>query len=693
MKLGRNTALLVLTLALPLEVLAQDPFLWLEDIDSPQAMRWVEERNEATLGVLQAHHTYDELFTRTLSILNSPERIAFPSFAGAHLYNFWQDEKNPRGLLRRTDEPSYLRGQPVWETVLDIDALAATEQVNWAYGGVRCMPPEYRRCLISLSRGGADARQVREFDAERREFVAGGFFLPEAKGAADWIDENTLIVATDFGEGSLTTSGYPRIVKLWRRGTTLQQARTIFEGAATDVGVWGYSAYVQGRLIPLVSHAPSFFESTTHVLRNGSLTALDLPKDGSIGLVDDRLVVYLRSSWTVSGRSYPQDALIGIGLDDFLRGERRFVVIHAGGDRQSIRGYSTTANHVLVNVLNNVRSELHRYRYRDGRWVGERIPAPDFGSIGISSTSSLTDRFFFTYSSYLQPTSLFFGDADGSVTLVRQLPAMFDAASHEVTQFETRSRDGTPIPYFVVMPKGMAMDGTNPTLLYGYGGFESPLTPGYSAIVGASWLERGGVYVAANIRGGGEFGPAWHRAAQKEHKQRSYDDFIAVAEDLIARGITSPPHLGIMGGSNGGLLVGAVLTQRPELFGAVVCQVPLLDMQRYHRLLAGASWMAEYGDPDDPSEWEYISRYSPYHNIRPDQRYPRVLFTTTTRDDRVHPGHARKMVAKMESMGYPVYYFENTEGGHGSGTTPEQRATMSAVTYAYLWEQLRTVVP
>lgn len=694
MKVGRNTALLVLlTLSLPAVVLAQDPFLWLEDIDGPRAMKWVEERNEATLGVLSAHDAYDELFTRTLAILNSRERIAFPSFAGAQLYNFWQDETNPRGVLRRTSEQSYLSGQPVWETVLDIDSLAATEQENWAYGSVRCMPPEYRRCLISLSRGGADATQVREFDAERREFVEEGFFLAEAKGGADWIDENTLIVATDFGEGSLTTSGYPRIVKVWRRGTPLQQARTIFEGAAADVGVWGYSVYVRGRLIPLVAHAPSFFESTTHVLHDDSLTALDLPKDASMRLVDDRLVVYLRSSWTVGARSYPQDVLIGIGLGDFLGGDRRFEVIHAGGDRQSIAGYSTTANYLLVNVLNNVRSELHRYRYRDGRWVGERVPAPDFGSIGISSASSLTDRYFFTYGSYLQPTSLFVGDANGSVTLVRQLPAMFDAASHEVTQLEARSKDGTQIPYFVVMPKEMAMDGTNPTLLYGYGGFESALTPGYSATLGASWLERGGVYVAANIRGGGEFGPAWHRAAQKEHKQRSYDDFIAVAEDLIARGITSPRHLGIMGGSNGGLLVGAAFTQRPELFGAVVCQVPLLDMQRYHRLLAGASWMAEYGDPDEPDEWEYISRYSPYQNLRPGQRYPRVLFTTTTRDDRVHPGHARKMVAKMESMGYPVYYFENTEGGHGSGTTPEQRATMSAVTYAYLWHQLTPVVP
>ncbi len=693
MKPGKTTALLLLSVILPAVVFAQDPFLWLEDIDSRRSMTWVEERNQTTLRALQAHPAYDELFTRTLSILNSRERIAFPSFAGAHIYNFWQDENNPRGQLRRATEASYLSGDPAWETVLDIDSLAASEQVNWAYGGVRCMPPEYRRCLISLSRGGADATEVREFDAERKEFVAGGFFLPEAKGGVDWIDEDTLIVATDFGEGSLTTSGYPRVVKVWRRGASLEQARTVYEGAVTDVGVWGYSSYVQGVLIPLVAHAPSFFESTTYVLRNDTLTALDLPKDASIGLVNDRLVVYLRSSWTVGEQSYPQDALVGIGFEEFLSGKRLFDVIHAGGDRQSIAGYSTTANYLLVNVLNNVRSELHRYRFHEGRWVGQRVPAPDFGSIGISSTSSLTDRYFFTYSSHLQPTSLYAGDADGTVTLVRQLPAMFDATTHEVTQLEATSKDGTRIPYFVVKPEGMAMDGANPTLLYGYGGFESPLTPGYSATVGASWLERGGVYVAANIRGGGEFGPAWHRAAQKEHKQRSYDDFIAVAEDLIARGITSPRRLGIMGGSNGGLLVGAAFTQRPELFGAVVCQVPLLDMQRYHHLLAGASWMAEYGNPDEPAEWEYISRYSPYHNVRPGQQYPRVLLTTTTRDDRVHPGHARKMAAKMESMGYPVYYFENTEGGHGSGTTPEQRATMSALTYAYLWEQLGGLVP
>jgi prolyl oligopeptidase len=503
------------------------------------------------------------------------------------------------------------------------------------------------------------------------------------------VDENALLVTTDLGLGSMTASGYPRTAILWPRGTPLSDARTLFTGKPDDVGVWVDGWHAADRTINLVIHRPSFFETATYVLQGGELVHLELPLDSDPVLVGDRLVVYLRSPWEVGGSAYPGAALIHTSFADFVRGGRSFELMLEATDRQTIDEVRATRDHLLVNMLDNVSGELRRYTYSGGQWSFEPVPAPAMGSIGVTATSPWDDRYFFTYSGFTQPTTLYLADGSGVVREVRRMPAMFDAAGLTVEQHEATSRDGTRIPYFVVRREGTTLDGTNPTLLYAYGGFEIAMTPAYSPATGAAWLERGGVYVVANIRGGGEFGPQWHRAAKLENRQRAFDDFLAVAEGLISSGVTAPRHLGIMGGSNGGLLVGAALTQRPELFNAVVIQVPLLDMRRYHTLLAGASWMAEYGDPDDPAQWEFIGRYSPYQNVRPGMRYPRVLFTTTTRDDRVHPGHARKMAARMESMGYPVLYFENTEGGHGAGVTSEQRARMQAITYAYLWEQLR----
>lgn len=667
---------------------ADDPFLWLEEVEGERALDWVEQHNERTLEELRASPVYEPIFERTREILDSEDRIAFPSILGDRLYNFWQDAEHPRGLWRRTTWQSYLSGAPEWEVVLDIDALGEQEGVAWSYGGATCLPPNYRRCLVRLSRGGADAVEVREFDPQTRRFVEDGFRLPEAKQSVTWVDENTLLVSTDFGVGSLTTSGYPRIAKLWRRGTPLAEARTLFTAPEGDVGVWVGAWQLEDRRINVVLHRPGFFETATHVLRGDELVRLELPLDADPELVGDRLVVYLRSPWQIGGETFPAGSLVHASYAGFLDGARDFELLLATDERQTVSGVSTTRDFLLVNLLDNVSGELRRYRYESGRWSFDPVPAPPMGSIDVSAVSPLDNRYFFTYSGFNQPSTLYLAEEDGDVREARQLPAMFDAAGLVVEQREATSRDGTRVPYFVVRAQDTRMDGTNPTLLYGYGGFEVAMTPAYGPVTGAAWLERGGVYVLANIRGGGEFGPRWHRAALLENRQRAYDDFIAVAEDLIARGLTSPDHLGIMGGSNGGLLVGVALTQRPELFGAVVVQVPLLDMRRYHLLLAGASWMAEYGDPDDPAQWQFIGRYSPYQNVQAGMEYPRVLFTTTTRDDRVHPGHARKMAAKMESVGYPVLYFENTEGGHGSGVTSEQRARMQAVTYAYLWEQL-----
>jgi prolyl oligopeptidase len=685
------SALLLLPVLLPEPVIGQaqeDPFLWLEEVEGERALAWVRERNEATLVELSAHPAFQAIFERTQRILDSEDRIAIPSILGDRLYNFWQDSRNPRGIWRRTSWEGYLSGAPAWETVLDIDALAAAENVNWSYGGASCLAPEYRRCLVRLSRGGADAVEVREFDVETRRFVEGGFFLPEAKQSVAWRDLDALLVATDFGEGTTTTSGYARVAKLWRRGTPLTSAQTLFEGRPDDVSVSVGSIHTADRTYHLVNHRPGFFEGTLHLLQDGGLVRMDLPLDADMALLRDQLVVYLRSPWEVAGHRYGAGSLIAMPFEDFAGGGRGFRVVREPGERSTIQGLSTTRDHLLVRVLDDVRSQLWRYQIRDGRWVADQVPTPDYGSVAISATSPLTNRYFYSSSGFTQPSTLYLADGEGEVREVRRMPEMFDAADLTVEQYEATSSDGTRIPYFLVHRTGLARDGRSPTLLYAYGGFEISMTPSYNATTGAAWLERGGTYVVANIRGGGEFGPEWHRAALKENRQRAYDDFIAVSEDLIARGITSPQHLGIIGGSNGGLLMGVALTQRPDLYNAVVVQVPLLDMRRYHRLLAGASWMAEYGDPDRPEEWAYISRYSPYQNLRPDARYPRVLFTTTTRDDRVHPGHARKMAARMEAMGHPVYYYENTEGGHGAGVTSEQRARMQAVVFTYLWKRL-----
>jgi prolyl oligopeptidase len=680
--------MLVAAAGAPLAAQDTDPFLWLEDVEGERALGWVKERNEKTLGELTAHPVYQPIHDRILSIYNSRDRIAFPSIMGDRLYNFWQDDTHKRGIWRRTTWESYLSGTPRWETILDIDSLAAAENVNWSYGGATCLEPEYVRCLVRLSRGGSDAVQIREFDIGTRTFIADGFKLPEAKQSVSWMHRDTLLVATDFGDGSMTSSGYARQAKRWTRGTPLSSATLLYEGDTSDVLVAVGSFRTADRSFNIVFHRPSFFEGTMHLVRDGALVKVDVPLDADVNLVRDQLVVYVRKPWTIAGTTHAAGTLIATNLDDFLAGKRQFQTVVDPGERETVNGVSATKDYLLVSMLNNVQGELRRYSYANGRWSHETVPAPEMGSIRLSSTSPFSNRYFFTYSGYTQPTTLYLADQSGSPRQVAALPAMFDAAGLTVDQHEATSTDGTKIPYFVVHRGDMQLDGNNPTLLYAYGGFEVSQTPGYSSTVGAAWLERGGVYVVANIRGGGEFGPEWHRAGLKENRQRVYDDFLAVAQDLISRKITSPDHLGIRGGSNGGLLVGVAYTQKPELFDAVVVSVPLFDMQRYNKLLAGASWMAEYGNPDIPEEWEYISKYSPYQNIKAGQQYPRVLFTTTTRDDRVHPGHARKGAAKMESLGYPVYYYENTEGGHGSGVTNEQRARMDAVVYTYLWKQL-----
>ncbi len=665
-----------------------DPYLWLEQVEGERALGWVEARNAGDTATLEAVPEFAEIHPKLVEIYNSSDRIPSGGFRGPWIYNYWRDADHVRGIWRRTFLDEYLSETPSWDIVLDLDTLAEAEGENWVWKGASCLEPDSRRCMITLSRGGADAAVVREFDTVAKRFVDDGFQLPEAKSRVAWKDADTLWVGTDFGEGSLTTSGYPRLVKLWSRGAPLDEAVTVFEGSVDDVASAGFSIHKPKGRYDLIQRTPEFYRGTTYLLLDGRKVKIDIPEDAELaGVLADRMLVTLRSDWAIKDTTYPQGALLAIDLDDFLGGGRSFDVLFEPSERVSLGGIATTRDHLLMTTLDNVRGRLYRLTPGAEGWQREEIGLPGMGTVGISSTSDVDNRFFFTYTDFLTPSSLYFVPDGGEPRQVKSSPSWFDPEGMTVEQHEIASADGVMIPYFVVKPKGFTADTRTPTLLYGYGGFERSMLPSYLGSRGPAWVSRGGVYALANIRGGGEFGPAWHQAAVKENHQRNFDDFIAVAEDLIARKITSPEHLGIMGGSQGGLLVGGSFVQRPDLFNAVVCAVPLLDMKRYNKLLAGASWMAEYGNPDT-DDWEYIRTWSPYHNLDPEVDYPEVFFFTSTRDDRVHPGHARKMVAKMTDMGHTVYYYENTEGGHAAGANLNQQAYMWALSYAYLWKML-----
>ncbi len=675
----------------PTSMEPQDNYRWLEDVAGDKPLAWVNERNAAARKELEGRPQFAPLNARLKTILNSKERIPYASKHGDYLYNFWRDADHVRGLWRRTTLAAFQGPATAWETVIDLDQLARDEKENWVWGGVSCLKPKGERCLVSLSRGGSDAKVIREYDLAAKGFVKDGFSLPEAKGAAEWIDRDTLFVATDFGPGSMSSSGYPRVVKEWKRGTPLASAAPVYEAPAGDMMVSAYTDHTPGYEQQFVQRVMTFYSNELYLRNDGKLLKVAKPDDADAYTVRDQLVIQLRSDWTAGGATYPRGALLAIGLKRFLQGERGFEVLFAPSATTSLSSVDVTRSAILLNTLDNVRARLVELTLADGKWRRRAVAAPAFGAFSVSALDAIeSDQYFLTITDFLTPTTLTLGEvgSDARKTL-KSLPAFFDAAPYKVDQFFARSKDGTAVPYFVVMPRRAKMNGKNPTLLNGYGGFEVSSTPYYSGGVGASWLQNGGTYVLANIRGGGEFGPRWHQAALKENRQRAFDDFIAVAQDLIKRKITSPRHLGISGGSNGGLLVGAVMTQRPDLFNAVVCQVPLLDMRRYSRLLAGASWMGEYGDPDLAADWAFIGKYSPYHNVFKDKRYPRVLFTTSTRDDRVHPGHARKMVALMQEQGHDVLYWENTEGGHAGAANNDQQALMWALTYTFLLDRLK----
>ncbi len=689
-----------------------DPHLWLEDVTGDDALDWVRAHNEPTVAELTTSPRFDELRAGALEVLDTDAKIPYVKRRGEFLYNFWRDAKNPKGLWRRTTLESYRSTEPDWDVLIDVDRLAEAEGENWVWAGVSLLFPSYDRALVSLSRGGADACVIREFAVDTRTWVApadGGFTLPEAKSSMSWLDRDTVYVGTDFsatpdGLPALTSSGYPRTTRRWVRGTRLEDAPTVYAGAVSDVAAGASYDHTPGFERHFAARSTDFFNSLSYQLpADGSAPVLiDVPTDADFSVHQNYLLVMPRTAWTVGGNRQPAGTLLVFDYPAFLAGDRTHRVLFAPDDHTSLQSYAFTKTRLVLTTLHDVATRLQVLTLDD--WSPAPISGvPELATVAVIGTDpDETDEIWLTASSFTQAPSLLHGDATDAVSVIRSTPELFDATGISTRQFFATSDDGTAIPYFVVK-RDDAQAGPRPTLLYGYGGFSNAMLPSYSAIAGRSWITRGGIYVIANIRGGDEYGPGWHTQSQKAGRHLVHEDFAAVARDLVTRGLTTSKQLAAQGGSNGGLLMGVMLTTYPELFGALVCQVPLIDMRRYHLLLAGASWMAEYGDPDDPDEWRYIAEYSPYQRVTAHAQYPPILVTTSTRDDRVHPGHARKLVARLEEFGHsvpdaqchgqvsPVLYYENIEGGHGGAADNAQAAFKSALAYEYLWRTVGAV--
>ena len=667
-----------------------DPYLWLEDIDGDAALDWVRHRNDGTVAEFGGAE-FDRMRAEALGVLDTDTRIPYVRRRGPYLYNFWRDAANPRGLWRRTTLDSYRTDSPDWDVIVDLDELAGSESENWVWAGADVIEPDHSLALISLSRGGSDASVVREFDMATRHFVVDGFQLPEAKSRVAWEDHDTLLLGTDFGPDSLTDSGYPRIVKRWRRGQPLTEAETVFTGSRTDVAVGAGVDRTPGYERTLIYRAIDFYNDERYELRfdrspsaeptGGELVRIDAPTDASVSVHRQWLLIELRTDWHTGTADYTAGSLLAADYEEFLSGAAELTVVFEPDAHTCLHQYAWTHDRMVLVTLSDVASRAEIVT--PGSWTREPVLGlADSSNTVIVATDDTGEEIFLDSSGFLTPSTLLHGTSTGEVAPIKQAPAFFDSSNLAVAQHFATSDDGTEVPYFVIGPRGECPP--QPTLLGGYGGFEVSQTPGYGGVLGRLWLARGGTYVLANIRGGGEYGPSWHTQAVRGGRHKVAEDFASVARDLVHRGITTPAQLGAQGGSNGGLLMGIMLTKYPELFGGLVCQVPLLDMKRFHLLLAGASWIAEYGDPDDPAEWEFIREYSPYQNISADKTYPPVLVTTSTRDDRVHPGHARKMTAALEQAGHPVWYYENIEGGHAGAADNAQTAFKSALAFSFL---------
>jgi prolyl oligopeptidase len=673
-----------------------DPYLWLEDAHGARAMAWVQAENDKTLPVLEKDPHYADFYAEALAIAEDEDRIPEPNLIDGSVLNFWQGVGHVRGYLRRTTLESYRTASPDWVTVLDLDQLAQAENANWFFKGIVPSEPREHRCLVSLSDGGEDAVTVREFDLPSAKFVDGGFVLPHAKQRFAWEDDDTLLVSRAWAPDELTKSGYPFIVKRLGRGDALADAKEIFRGSAADggYGVAPFTLYDgSGNRLVLINRPLTTFESEKYIVNGDQVRRLMLPKKARIwDMVDGKLIVSLEEDWSPGDLAFKSGSLLSLDVAALTADPAHLkpVAIYVPGPREALDAARATKDRLVVTTYDNVRGRVFVYRPdKGGRWTQRKLDLPDNATVGIADTELHSDLAFVDVTGFLQPNSLWLVDAsNGGLSEVKALPAKFDA-SHLVTeQMEATSKDGTHVPYFVVHPAGMKMDGSNPTILYGYGGFQISETPRYSGTIGKLWLERGGVYVLANIRGGGEFGPAWHEAGLKTQRQRIYDDFAAVAEDLMERDITSPRRLGIQGGSNGGLLMGVEFNQHPDLWNAVDIQVPLLDMVRFEKIDAGSSWIGEYGSMSNPGEAAFLAKISPYANVRRGVNYPQAFIWTTTKDDRVGPQHARKFAARLSEFGIPYYFYEVTEGGHGSGANLRERAHTTALEMTYFARKL-----
>jgi len=675
-----------------------DNYTWLEDIHGERPMAWVKAENARSAAVIEKDPHFAPLEADALKVLESPERLPDPELRNGAVYNTWRDAEHVRGIVRRTSLKDYLTPEPHWETVIDYDALAKADKQSWVGHGLNCLLPDEEFCLVALSAGGEDADTLREFNLKTGKFVEGGFALPRGKQTVSWVDKDTLLIGRDWGPGTMSEAGYPITVRRWKRGQPLESAVEVYRGEVKDNGYGDYAQALidgQGHHTAVVQRNLSTFAQETYLLSSSGPRKLALPLKASVDdMLDGQLLVSLNEDWTPEGQTnkIAQGSVVALDLAAVEKDPLHLkpTVIFAPTAQEFEQWFSTTKNHLIVATLDHVQQRAYVYTLGGGaHWTRKPLPVPDNLTLGSGTYSHTDDRFFVGVEGFLTPPSLWLGDAgDGSFALAKSQKPQFDASAEVVEQLQATSKDGTKIPYFIVHRKDMRYDGSNPTLLNAYGGFQIPMTPRYRAASGKLWLEHGGVFVLANIRGGGEFGPAWHDAGLKTHRQRIYDDFYAVAQDLVSRKITSSRRLGIIGGSNGGLLMGVEFTQHPEMWNAVVIQVPLLDMLGFEHLSAGASWVGEYGSVSVPEERAFLASISPYNQLKPDVNYPEPLIFTTTKDDRVGPVHARKFAARLEEFHKPFFYDEITEGGHGAGADKKQEARTDAEYFAYLMMKL-----
>lgn len=666
-----------------------DPFIKLEDIRSEESMKWVRSENELSSSHLKANPAFNLLKESIKGILASKEKIPNVTIIEDYFYNHWTDEKNPRGLWRRAKISELNKKHPAWDVLIDVDVLGKSENESWVLKRTEILRGDHTRALVFLSRKGKDATVMREFDLSTKTFVKDGFTLLESKMSVAWFDKDTLIVGTDFGSGSMTESGYPRFAKILKRNQVITDAKMVFETSNKNMGVWASTIHDGKSSYTVITDQVNFYESASYlVTADFAVKKLPIPKDAEIAGIFKGDIYYLtKSELKTEKQTFQSGSLVKVSIAKILSSPTLTAdpeLVFLSTPNQIYSNISFSKNKRWLTALNQVNPNIFELNEKN-----QLIPLklPTVGNSSLMAAADNSDQILVTYSNFNQPTTLYSYE-NSRLTKLRALPAFFNSVGIQVEQRWANSKDGTKVPYYLVRNKKHINNSKNPTLLYAYGGFEVAMQPYYSGVMGKAWLENGGTYVLANIRGGGEFGPSWHQSALKLNRQRAFDDFFAVAEDLIKTKVTSPNNLGIMGGSNGGLLMGVALTQRPDLFNAVLCEVPLLDMSRYHLLLAGASWMAEYGSPDVPSEREYLLKYSPYQNVKATEKYPEIFITTSTEDDRVHPGHARKMAAKLKSMGKPYRYFENTEGGHGRTADLNQAAEYLAMQYIFLREKL-----